>query len=88
MTPYQTLNRLLDELHRLVLTNNWEQAASLAEQIDTTIKAGKLGKAIHEDRPCIEQSLKLLDTCLKKAEPNKDDVALLLKGFGVDLSSH
>lgn len=84
-SPYETLNQLLGELHQLALSSNWEATAALAKKIDASIQAGSLGIATVADRLVIEQSLKHLEACLHKAEPNRDDIALLLKGFGVDL---
>lgn len=86
-SPYNNLNLLIAELPKFAQANDWTALASLAEQINGLIQSGKLIKPGLADRQAIEQSLRHIEVSLHKAGPARDDVARLLKGFGVDLNS-
>lgn len=84
-SPFQSLNLLLLELTKLSQAGDWEKFSILARKINLLVQSDRLGKANLSDRHTIEQSLQHLETCLHKAEPNRDDIARLLTGFGIDL---
>ncbi len=86
-SPYDKLNQLIAELPKFAQANDWAALASMAEQISGLLHTGKLGKPGLADRQVIEQSLQHIETCLHKAGPARDDIARLLKGFGVNLNS-
>ncbi|MDR2365966.1 MAG: hypothetical protein LBD68_08985 [Zoogloeaceae bacterium] len=81
-TPYQNLALVMREIARLAEAGEWGKAAQTAVQLNAQIQSGYLPPAQEADRAAIEESVARLAAVAERAEPLRQDIAVLLKAFG------